>query len=233
MKKQIRTLAGLVTVLASSSVLAEQTKVECNTVVEHLTQEVKKDSSRLLLAVEDSLTLNDKCACEIVSTAIKLSKADSDMVGRIVTTAVQAAPASASAIGECAMAAAPDSTASIKKAMKGALGQGDTEAAPAKKTAQGDITDDIVADADSAGKEVVGKEPVATNSGKDVVGKAPISYGKDKEVIPPVKGDTVDPEPSTMLNTAGVYLFTQLVAGELRWSVKHAPSLSARRSSSG
>lgn len=201
MKKQIQTLLGLtLSLFAVHTSLAEDAvKPECATVVEHLTNEVKKDPTRLLLAVEDALTLNDKCACEIVSTAIKISKADSDMVGRIVTTSVQAAPTSASSIAECALAAAPKSADAVKKAMKAALGQGDTDTEPTAEA--GDS---------SSGKEVVGKEPVAMSSGKEVVGKEPI----DKQIIPapkPIEGG--DDYGSPMLNTSGVYLFTPAGGG--------------------
>jgi hypothetical protein len=197
MKNQILPLIGLLPLLGISTPAFAETAVkpECATVVEHLTSEVKKDATRLLLAVEDALTLNDKCACEIVTAAIQLSKADSDMVGRIVSTSIQAAPTSASSIAECALSAAPESASSIQSAMKKALGQGDVDTS----TSQGDAN----------GKEVVGKEPVAmTGNGKEVLGKG-------KVPIDPIPEKPTEPDVdwSPMLNTAGVYLFTPAGGG--------------------
>ncbi len=197
MKRQLITAAGILAVLSSGNLFAEDAiKPECTTVVDHLTAEVKKDPSRLLLIVEDALTLNDKCACEIVSTAIKISKADAELVGRIVTTSVQAAPTAASTIGECALAASPNNAAAIKKSMAAALGQGDT----------GESTDTTTTSSSGNGKEVLAAYPT---SGKEVVAGG-------KEVVPGGKG-VVDPGPGedpgedaygAPLNTAGVYLYT-------------------------
>lgn len=153
----------------TSITAADVEKPDCAVVIQHLEKEIAKDPSRLILAVEDALTLNEKCACEIVHTAITVSKADSEMVGNIVSAAVKTAPTAASTIAECALAASPKSASAIKSAMTAALGQGDIGGGNGKETV-------------SSGKEPVGSGKEVVASGKSpVMGKEPVAMKEDHQ----------------------------------------------------
>ncbi|MBP7948551.1 MAG: hypothetical protein KA004_02765 [Verrucomicrobiales bacterium] len=179
--------AGLFLFAASTQ---GQTPAKCDETLKKLEAEIAKEPSRILLAVEDAVTVAEHCACDIVKTAIATSKADPKLVGEIVSTAVTAAPAAASTIGECALAASPEAASEIKKAMQAALGQGDSGAS------------------DDQSSQGSGKEPIA--SGKEpVAGKEPITSGKQpvagkEPVAPPAK--TEDDFTGGALAPTGVYL---------------------------
>lgn len=131
-----------------------------------LKTEIAARPSRVLVAVEDALTMEEQGACEIVKTAITLTKADAKLVGEIVYTALKHSPGMSAVIVECAVDTAPTATGEIKKAMQKALGENSSEAE--------DLTDGsgkAMAEEESSGKETSGKE----TSGKGVSGKEPPS----------------------------------------------------------
>ena len=84
--------------------------------------EISAKPSRVLITVEDALTMNEQAACEIVKEAIKSTRADAKLTGEIVFTALSHSPAMSAVIVECAVAASPHAVEDIKKAMEKALG---------------------------------------------------------------------------------------------------------------
>lgn len=170
----------------------------CEEVVKTMQAEIAAEPSRVLLAVENALTVNSSCACEIIKAAIIATKADNEMVGEIVFAAVNAAPAEAAKIVECAAAEAPKATPAIRNAMQKAMGT-DGEEKPVAETAE------------PSGKEPVGKEPVGKAPvGKQVVGKEPAPVPpSDKPdfgeigpvgiyIVPPIGGRTYSPPPKVV-----------------------------------
>lgn len=124
-------------------------------VLKILRADIAAKPSRVLIAVEDALTMNEQAACEIVKTAIESTGADATLIGEIVFTALKCAPAMAATIVECAVNTAPHAVEQIQTAIKRALGErsGLTEAS---KTA---------APAEEA-KPVTGKESAPAASGE-------------------------------------------------------------------
>ena len=81
---------------------------KCDEIAERVRQAVEKEPNKVLVIVEDFMVSNESCACEIVKTAIRASKAKADMVKQIVLTATNVAPKYAGLIAECAGAIAPE-----------------------------------------------------------------------------------------------------------------------------
>jgi hypothetical protein len=130
-------------------------KPDCGLVLDKLAKDIASDATRVLLYVEDALTVNEACACEIVKTAITASRSDPMLTGEIVSSAVNAAPRQASTIGECALAAAPAAAKEIKKAMEAALGA-EPKAGASEK---------VQSEESSSGKQPVsGKQPITTET---------------------------------------------------------------------
>lgn len=140
--------ASLLTGIVPAISAEPHKKPNCIEVATKLEQEIATEPARVLLAVEDALRANDACACQVIKSAISLSKADPKLVGEIVSTAISTSPSSASAIGECALRESPSASKEIKDAMKNALGEGD-----------------------GGGKEPItsGKAPVTSSPGKNIV----------------------------------------------------------------
>lgn len=184
MKYGILILTCAASLTGISQVSAADTKVKCTEVIAKLEAEIAKEPSRVLLSVEDALLANDTCACDVIKTAITISKADAKLVGEIVSAAINAVPSVASTVGECALRAAPTAGNEIKQAMQDALGQGD-----------------------GAGKEPIasGKEPIA--SGKEPIssGKQPIASGKEVVTAPPAVVDSGDSYGFGPVSVTGVY----------------------------
>ncbi len=178
--------ATLITGLQPVHAADGNAKVKCTEVIAKLQNDIAADPTRVLLAVEDALTTNDTCSCEIIKTAITASKADNKLVGEIVATAIAASPTTASTIGECALTTAPGAAKEIKTAMQNALGQGDGAGDESKA---------------STGS---GKEPVGSGEQPVVSGKEPIT-GKDIVTAPPATSSDDYGAPAP-LNIAGIYL---------------------------
>ena len=132
-------------------------------VIQILRKEIATRPSRVLIAVEDALTMEEQSACEIITAAIAATRADARLVGEIVFTALKQAPAQAARIVECAATAAPEAAAEIQQAMEKAMGK--TRPAP-------------VAQADPAAASEAAPEQAASGkgvSGKGVSGKGPVA----------------------------------------------------------
>ena len=126
--------------------------VDSGPVLKAMRAEISARPSRVLIAVEDALTMNEQAACEIVKEAIESTRADAKLVGEIVFTALSHAPAMSAVIVECAVATSPQSVEEIKKAMERALG----DQAPSGGSDQA---------------EGSGKAPQEATSGKEATGK--------------------------------------------------------------
>lgn len=179
--------ATLISGLQSLHAADGDTTVKCTEVIAKLQNDIAADPTRVLLAVEDALTTNDACSCEIIKTAITTSKADNKLVGEIVATAIAASPTTASTIGECALTTAPGAAQEIKAAMQNALGQGD---------GAGD---------EASASKGAGKEPVSSGKEPVVSGKEPIT-GKDIVTAPPATSEGDDYGAPAPLNIVGIYL---------------------------
>ena len=82
---------------------AQAVKGDIQPVIEGMRSEISARPSRVLIAVEDALTMNEQAACEIVQEAIVSTRADAKLVGEIVYTALKHAPGMAATIVECAL----------------------------------------------------------------------------------------------------------------------------------
>lgn len=88
-----------------------------------LRAEVEARPSRVLIAVEDALTMNERAACEITKEAIRITGADARLVGEITGAALRHTPAMSAVIVECAVASAPEAVKEIQMAVEQALGK--------------------------------------------------------------------------------------------------------------
>jgi hypothetical protein len=147
-----------------------------------LRADIAEKPSRVLIAVEDALTMNEQAACEIVKAAIEATRADARLVGEIVHTALKNAPGMAAGIMECALNASPGSEEQIKEAMRRALG----EKAIAAAGKEGETK------ADAAPSRTTAKE----GSGKGAVPEAPDQSGIE---------DSFD---LSRIGVGGIYLVT-------------------------
>ena len=190
--------AALLVGLQPLSAADSKSEVKCIEVIARLRNDVAADPTRVLMAVEDALTTNDSCTCEIIKTAISTSKADNKLVGEIVSTAIAASPTTASTIGECALTTAPGAAKEIKAAMQNALGQGDG----------------VGNEAGTKSSSAAGKAPVSS-------GKEPVA-GKEIVIAPPVTPDD-DYAIDVPLNATGIYL--SLPAGGVTSNPKKKPTV--------
>ena len=87
---------------------------DCDTIGKQVSKAVADSPSKVLVVVDEMISKNEACACEIVKAAIDASSADKSLVREIVVTAVTAAQGMAATIAECAVAAAPEAAAEIK-----------------------------------------------------------------------------------------------------------------------
>ncbi len=136
--------------------------------------EITARPSMVLIAVEDTLTMDEQGAREIVKTAITLTKAYSKLVGQVVYTALKHPPGMSASIVECAMNTAPAAAAEIKTAIQKAPGEeieGESE----------DLTE-------GSGKGTTVKE----TSGKLVSGKEASGKGITLQPEPPKENDWLD-----------------------------------------
>jgi hypothetical protein len=103
---------------------------DCRATARQVSKQVAAKPERVLLIVEDTLIVNDSCACEVVKAAIAAAEASPKLVGQIVLVAVKTAPAKAPQIAECAEAAAPKAATEINAALDKALGPDRPRPAP-------------------------------------------------------------------------------------------------------
>jgi hypothetical protein len=95
-------LLACLSALTYSGVSHAQSSSGCSEISNDVSVAVSKDSSKVLMVVEDALVINEGCAADIVRAAIIASKADPALAAQIVQTAVSVAPKMASVIHEAA-----------------------------------------------------------------------------------------------------------------------------------
>jgi hypothetical protein len=119
----IRALASAVILLAGQGLLpAAFGADEIPPAIKAMREEIAARPSRVLIAVEDALTMSEQAACEIVKEAITSTRADARLTGEIVRTAIRHAPGMSAVIVECAMAVAPGAAQEIENAVRSVLG---------------------------------------------------------------------------------------------------------------
>ena len=151
------------TALSTGALFAEKpVPVDCQKVSVPFAEEVVAHQSLVLQLVDRAVRENPSCACEIVKTAIKATKADNKLIASIVEVAAIAAPDQLRVVAQCAVAMAPDSLEEVQ-AVLAKLDPG---------------TGDGVVASEKGG---VDKEPVATEETPN-----PLDFpttGKDKDVV--------------------------------------------------
>jgi len=112
-----------------------------------LTQQAKRDPSRVLELLELELAANPGCACELVKAAIQAVDASPEMVAAIVETAVLTTPEHLRMIGQCAIAANPDALAAVQDVLARLDPHGSSENASAKsaKSAKDEVATAVAA----------------------------------------------------------------------------------------
>ncbi len=110
MKNYIRTILAT----TALGVIGVHAKDDCVAISQAVIIGVSEDESRVLEIVSKEIAAAPSCACEIVKSAIKSSKADNKTVAAIVGAAVTAAPAQMRLISQCAIAVAPDAAGEIQ-----------------------------------------------------------------------------------------------------------------------
>ncbi len=105
------TLAAVIAIAAGATFASA---ADCDRVGEKTTAAIKKNPSEMLVVVNDMISKNDACVCEIVKAAIESVNADKAQVRQIVVTAVSASASKAAEITECALAAAPGAASEIR-----------------------------------------------------------------------------------------------------------------------
>lgn len=181
----IRALALLACLCPAKADPAAET-VDSGPALKAMRAEITAKPSRVLIAVEDALTMNEQAACEIVKEAIESTRADAKLVGEIVFTAISHSPAMSAVIVECAVATSPGAVTEIKKAMERALGS----------------------KMDSAGASLTdgsGKTPAEEASGEETTGTGKELTGKGVVVPPPPPAIEEDFD-LTSVGVGGIYL---------------------------
>ena len=154
-------------------------------VLKILRAEIKERPSRVLMAVEDALTMCERAACEIVKEAITATRADANLVGEIVFTALRQAPGMAATIVECAVSCEPAAIAEIRLAMQRALGS---------QAAAGEISE-------GSGKAAPEESIAGETTGKGVAGSGKGSVRSEPE--PPEIEESFD---VSRVGIGGIYL---------------------------
>lgn len=102
---------------ASSSLLAlgqASAETDCLQLSHYVKVAVANEPSKVLQLVEEKVTENPGCACEVVKAAIEGAVAEPKTVSAIVDTAITAAPDQMRLIAQCAIAAAPDALTDVQ-----------------------------------------------------------------------------------------------------------------------
>ncbi|MFN0129948.1 MAG: hypothetical protein ACKV19_25055 [Verrucomicrobiales bacterium] len=187
--------------------VARAAEADCAVVAKRVSREVSARPERVLVIVEDTLVVNDTCACEVVKAAIVAAGAGAKLTSQIVFVAISAAPAKATQIEECAKAASPESTAEIDEAVRKAVGDkpppdnkppGERPESPATAAAPPESPATTAAtpesDAATTASRPSGKEPLAKNppppSDDADFGLSPVSIGGVYLVYPGGSGSS-------------------------------------------
>ena len=94
----------------------------CLQLAARVNEEILKSPKDVLSSVRRAMVDNDACACDIVKTAIKSSRADDELTGLIVEVAVKTQPSRFKEIVECAMIAKPTAKAQVRAALERVFG---------------------------------------------------------------------------------------------------------------
>jgi hypothetical protein len=124
---------------ASSSLLAlgqASAETDCLELSRHVKVSVANEPSKVLQLVEQKVTENPGCACEVVKAAIEGAVAEPKTVSAIVDTAITAAPDQMRLIAQCAIAAAPDALTDVQ-AVLAKLDPNSGETGDSAKSAKG------------------------------------------------------------------------------------------------
>lgn len=139
--KPNQTKTTLAAVIAFAAGTAFAAAVDCDRVGEKTTAAIEKNPSEILVVVNDMITKNDTCVCEVVTAAIKAVDADKEQVRQIVVTAVSAANTKAAEITECALAAAPGAATEIRAGLSEVFEGGEAYSAKGKQVMVEETTD--------------------------------------------------------------------------------------------
>lgn len=112
MNKFIATKVAVLT--AVTAISGNAVAKECDTIGASVKKAVTAKPAKVLVIVDETISKNEACACEVVKSAIEASSADKALVREIVVTAVTAAQGMAATIAECAVAQAPEAASEIK-----------------------------------------------------------------------------------------------------------------------
>ena len=109
-------LSGLALIVSLSGIAFAG---DCESVGASVKKDVAKTPSKVLVIVDEAISKNESCACEIVKAAIEAAdaKKNGELVREIVVTAVNAAQGMAATIAECAVAVSPSSASEIKSGL--------------------------------------------------------------------------------------------------------------------
>lgn len=153
----------------------------CSEIAKDVLLAVEKDSSKVLMIVEDALVINEGCAADIVKAAIIASKADATLAGQIVQTASTVAPKQAVAINEAASSVVPGSVAVM--------------AAPAAPVINGEQPVVFTSEKNPGKNPVMPKNPVITPAVEDENFFVPATIRGVFLIQPPASGPL--PPPTT------------------------------------
>ena len=150
---------------ASGSLLAlgqASAETDCLQLSHYVKLSVASESSKVLELVQQKVSENPTCACEVVKAAIEGAVAEPEMVSAIVESAINAAPDQMRLIAQCAIAAAPDALTEVQ-AVLAKLDPNTGESGESSKSAK----------SAKSGKEPAG-EVAAMPNPLDFPGKGPV-----------------------------------------------------------
>jgi len=162
-------------------------KIDCSGVLAKMKKDFAAEPARLILAMEDALTTEERCAGPIVRTAIDLAGRDPAVTPRLVVAAIRMVPDAAVVITETAMDEAPETVPGIKAALAAELGE---KSVP------------WLASGTSKSKGVE-SAAVAASDGRTPAGKAPLPVMPEGEKEP--SDDDDFPEVFPMVGVSGIF----------------------------
>jgi hypothetical protein len=133
------TMKKILVFAASSSLLAlaqASAETDCLQLSHFVKTAVASEPSKVLQLVEEKVSENPACACEVVKAAIEGAVAEPETVSAIVETAITAAPDQMRLIAQCAIAAAPDALTNVQ-AVLAKLDPNSGESGDSAKSAKG------------------------------------------------------------------------------------------------
>ena len=131
-------------------------KVDCSAAMQKMRTDFAIDPGRLVLALEDALTMNEVCACPLVRTAVDLAGHDPVLCSNLLLAAINLLPHATAEITECVLLEAPEAGPAIRASLARELGE---------KTPG--LFDNTVVNG-------AGSPPPVVQDGKSSIGKQPI-----------------------------------------------------------